>query len=243
MLKEISQAGNGMYFFIDTNEKISKSFTMCTRGLLSTVGQNINLLVELSNGATITEVIAKKTPTYNTNKTSAEVALGDLQFEEERDVLMEIQLPACPDLATEGAILNYASVTLSYFNVITAVMETVTADLPVSRSDTGKLKTSNPLVDKQKNRIIIIKALEKAKKKADEGKYEEGRQLLLEQQQQMIACSSTCDHLMVKYINDVIHGSYGEHRCISASQSQTEQRLNFPSAPTPTTNYNLNNPA
>ena len=76
MLKEISQAGNGMYFFIDTNEKISKSFTMCTRGLLSTVGQNINLLVELSNGATITEVIAKKTPTYNTNKTSVEVAMG-----------------------------------------------------------------------------------------------------------------------------------------------------------------------
>ena len=78
MLKEISQAGKGMYFFINTNKKISKSFTMCTRGLLSTVGQNINLL---SNGATITEVIAKKTPTYNTNKTSAEVALGDLQFE------------------------------------------------------------------------------------------------------------------------------------------------------------------
>ena len=76
MLKEISQAGNGMYFFIDTNEKISKSFTMCTRGLMSTVGQNINLLVELSNGATITEVIAKKTPTYNTNKTSVEVAMG-----------------------------------------------------------------------------------------------------------------------------------------------------------------------
>ena len=78
---------------------------------------------------------------------------------------MEIQLPACPDLATEGAILNYASVTLSYFNVITAVMETVTADLPVSRSDTGKPKTSNPLVDKQKNLIITIKAWRKRRRK------------------------------------------------------------------------------
>ena len=49
-------------------------------------------------------------------------------------------------------------------------------------------------------------------------------------------------------VSDVIHdmskeryASYGEHRCISVSQSQTKQRLNFPSAPTPTTNYNLKN--
>ena len=51
MLKEISQAGNGMYFFIDTNEKISKSFAMCIRGLLSTVGQqdvSLLLILEIS---------------------------------------------------------------------------------------------------------------------------------------------------------------------------------------------------
>ena len=34
------------------------------------------------------------------------------------DVLMDIQPPACPELGTDGGILNYASVTLSYFNVI-----------------------------------------------------------------------------------------------------------------------------
>ena len=112
MLKEISQAGNGVYFFIDTNEKIPESFADCLGGVLSTVGQNISLKVELRNGATISEFIAEKTPTYNANKTSADVALGDLQSEEQRDVLMEIQLPVCPDLGTDGGILNYASATL-----------------------------------------------------------------------------------------------------------------------------------
>ena len=242
MLKDISQAGNGVYFFIDTNEKIPESFADCLGGLLSTVGQNISLKIELSNGATISEFIAKKTPTYNANKSSAEVALGDLQSEEQRDVLMEIQLPICPDLGTDGGILNYASVTLSYFNVITAVMETVTADLPVSRTDTGKPKISNPLIDKQKNRILTMKALEEAKKKADEGKYEEGRQLLMECKN-VISNSITRDELMVKGMLDdlddmydgmvdaVKYKKYGKSRAINALQAHTQQRSNFQAAP------------
>ena len=242
MLKDISQAGNGVYFFIDTNEKIPESFADCLGGLLSTVGQNINLKVELTNGATISEFIAKKTPTFNANKTSAEVALGDLQSEEQRDVLMEIQLPACPDLGTDGGILNYASVTLSYFNVITAVMETATADLPVSRTDTGKPKTSNPLIDKQKNRIMTMKALEEAKKKADEGKYEEGRQLLL-QQKEIVANSATSEEVMVQGMMDDMddmydgmvdegrYKSYGQSRGVNALQAHCEQRSNFQAAP------------
>ena len=242
MLKEISQAGNGVYFFIDTNEKIPDSFADCLGGLLSTVGQNINLKVELTNGATISEFIAKKTPTFNANKTSAEVPLGDLQSEEQRDVLMEIQLPACPDLGTDGGILNYASVTLSFFNVITAVMETATSDLPVSRTDTGKPKTSNPLIDKQKNRIMTMKALEDAKKKADEGKYEEGRKLLLECKH-VISNSITRDEMMVKGMLDdlddmcdgmvdaIEYKRYGKSRAINALQAHTQQRSNFQAAP------------
>ena len=242
MLKDISQAGNGVYFFIDTNEKIPESFADCLGGLLSTVGQNISLKIELSNGATISEFIAKKTPTYNANKSSAEVALGDLQSEEQRDVLMEIQLPVCPDLGTDGGILNYASVTLSYFNVITAVMETVTADLPVSRTDTGKPKISNPLIDKQKNRILTMKALEEAKKKADEGKYEEGRQLLMAQKQ-IIAVSDTNEEMMVQGMMDDMddmydgmvdegrYKSYGQSRGVNALQAHCEQRSNFQAAP------------
>ena len=41
-------------------------------------------------------------------------------------------------------------------------METATVDLLVSRTDTGKPKTSNPLIDKQKNRIMTVKSLEEA---------------------------------------------------------------------------------
>ena len=46
---------------------------------------------------------------------------------------MEILLLAFPDLGADGGLLNYASVTFSYFNVITAVMETVNPDLSILR--------------------------------------------------------------------------------------------------------------
>ena len=144
--------------------------------------------MELSNGATISKFIAKKIPTYNATKANTEVALGDLQPEEMRDVQMEIQLPVCSDLTRYAELRPCDSLIL---NLVTAVMETVTADLFISRTDTGKPKTSNPLIDKQKNRIMTVKVLQDAKKKANEGKYEEGRQLLLEQKQ-TVALSATC---------------------------------------------------
>ena len=243
MLKDISQAANGVYFFIDTDEKIPESFADCLGGLLSTVGQNISLKVELCNGASIKEFIAKKTPTFNENKTSAEVALGDLQSEEQRDVLMEIQLPIC----TSGS-LCYASVTLSYFNVITTGMETIITELLVERTNTGKPKISNSIIDKQRNRVLTMKAIEEAKQKSDEGKYEEARQLLLDSKQK-ISNSITSKELMVQgmmddiddmydgMINAAKYNSYGKSRAINALQAHREQRSNFQAATGKITSY------
>ena len=252
MLKDISQAANGVYFFIDTDEKIPESFADCLGGLLSTVGQNISLKVELCNGASILEFIAKKTPTFNENKTSAEVALGDLQSEEQRDVLMEIQLPVCSELGAAGGVLNYASITLSYFNVITSVMEKIKTDFPIERTNTGKPKTSNPLIDKQKNRIMTVKVLEEAKKKAEEGKYDEGRQLL-QASKAKIAISATNEEVMVQGmmddLDDMYDGmvdsakwnSYGKNRAVNAVQAHCEQRSNFQSAPGKIMSYETKN--
>ena len=83
-------------------------------------------------------------------------------------------------------------------------METVTADLPVSRTNTGKPKTSDPLIDRQKNRILTLKTLEEAKKKADEGKYEEGRQLLMAQKD-LVAHSATSDEVIIQDMIDVVY--------------------------------------
>ena len=91
--------------------------------------------------------------------------------------------------------------------VITPVMETVKADLPVSWTDTGEPKSGNPLINKLNNRIMTMKALEEAKKKADKGKDEEGRQLLMAQEQ-IMQNSATSEEIMVQGMLDEMDDMY-----------------------------------
>ena len=62
--------------------------------------------------------------------TSCEIQLGDIQSEEERDIVLELSLPAVEG-DQEGAVLRAR---LSYFNVISSTLDTVDAELVARRS-------------------------------------------------------------------------------------------------------------
>ena len=59
--------------------------------------------------------------------------MGDLQSEEERDVVLELKLPALS--SPQQDLVLKAS--LSYFNVITSALDTVTFDLVIDRKGTA----------------------------------------------------------------------------------------------------------
>lgn len=63
--------------------------------------------------------------------------MGDLQSEEERDIVMEIDMPALPDAKENYPVLKSQ---LSYFNIITSRMETVDCQLTVNRTLSGGYK-------------------------------------------------------------------------------------------------------
>ena len=60
---------------------------------------------------------------------SCEIGMGDIQSEEERDVVLELQLPAVS--SPQQDLVLKAS--LSYFNVITSALDSVTCDLFINR--------------------------------------------------------------------------------------------------------------
>ena len=62
------------------------------------------------------------------------VSLGDLQSEEERDIVIPINLEAVVAECTAQPLIK---VTLSYFNVITTLMQTCVVDLTVDRKPAG----------------------------------------------------------------------------------------------------------
>ena len=66
---------------------------------------------------------------------SCEIAMGDLQSEEERDIVLELKLPAMASPQQDMVL----KATLSYFNVITSEFDTVQSELNIQRG--GKQDT------------------------------------------------------------------------------------------------------
>merc|ERR1712063_239689 len=60
MLKDLSDAAEGMYYFIENEDSIASAFADCLGGLLSVSAQGIELTIESCNGVTIEKVHALK---------------------------------------------------------------------------------------------------------------------------------------------------------------------------------------
>ena len=78
--------------------------------------------------------------------------MGDLQSEEQRDILIEFKLPPVPAPGPD----NIVSCQIVYFNVITSAMDTVECYLTLQRTSkqetgfTKKQNSSNSCIQKRK---------------------------------------------------------------------------------------------
>lgn len=61
---------------------------------------------------------------------SCEIGLGDIQSEEERDIVLQLLLPGLEAPVEEPVV----KVTLSYFNVVTSTLDTVECEIVASRT-------------------------------------------------------------------------------------------------------------
>ncbi len=93
------------------------------------VGQNLSLKLELQGGNSVAEVHANRAINWTTPNKTCDIAMGDLQSEEKRDILMEARLPPLPSSQQDLVI----KASLSYFNVITSTLDTVNRDLSLQR--------------------------------------------------------------------------------------------------------------
>ena len=77
--------------------------------------------------------------------------MGDLQSEEERDIVLELKLPAMTSPQQDMVL----KATLSYFNVITSEFDTVQSELTLQRG--GKQGINNSAVLSQSETLRPIK--------------------------------------------------------------------------------------
>merc|ERR1712137_1020248 len=79
MLKEISDAAEGMYYFIENADSIATSFADCLGGLLSVSAQGIELTIEACGGNTIGKIHTDKPTTEIEAGKKYRITLGDMQ--------------------------------------------------------------------------------------------------------------------------------------------------------------------
>ncbi|CAB3982076.1 Hypothetical predicted protein [Paramuricea clavata] len=178
LLKAISDAANGMYYFIENEEQISESFGHCFGGLVSTLGQNIELTLELCDGVSIDTIHTDRNNTSDDTKKKWKVQFNDMQSEEERDVLLTIKLPR-----TDSSTTTILKSSIKYFCVIHSSYKYSEAEMSVNRSADAKYspEVANLAIDRQRNRIVTSKATKEALELADNGDLELARKRLKEE--------------------------------------------------------------
>jgi Mg-chelatase subunit ChlD len=132
MLRAISDAGRGVYYFVDEIDDVPTAFADCLGGLLSVVGQNIKLRIGVpapaANSAeaqpTITKIHTKRPVTEVVKGQLYEVSVGDMFAEEERDVLVEMSLPSLETPIPAGSTAEVVlQCNARYVDVIEGVMQ------------------------------------------------------------------------------------------------------------------------
>lgn len=189
MLKKISDAGNGMYYFIETEDKIGESFAHCLGGLASTVAQGIQLEVTMATGVTIKEVHSTR-PHEESGENSIKVNIGDLQAEESRDVVLELSIDTvgAPYDTTPQDLFN---VEVDYFNVNSSNLESVVGSLGVLRPATATVHDEtnvNARVTQERSRVNMTQAIKDAGVRARRGSYGSTQNLLMERIEDLKLC-------------------------------------------------------
>ncbi|XP_065195339.1 uncharacterized protein LOC135826664 [Sycon ciliatum] len=180
LLQAVSKAGNGMYYYIDSSEKMPESFADCLGGLLSTAAQNISLEITAENGCNIVEAYAGRSTKSTHSGVAITLPLGDIQSEECRDCVFCLDLPNVPEECDEWVILKAK---LTCFNVITSLLEVTEALLKVRRvKQLPADRSPNPDVDQHRNRITSAQVIEHASTLADKGDLNGAKRVLARQQ-------------------------------------------------------------
>lgn len=173
MLRNIAEYGHGMYYFIQDAASIPRAFAECLGGLLSVVAQNITVTLNAQNGVRILRILGHDDTTLADTGRQASVIVGDMYAEEQRDIVAELSV--APEA---GCLLT--SISLTYAEAPGGRSRSASCDVTVERPERAPKEPLKPLpvLDRQRNRLLITQALRSARDEASGGRFEAACKLL-----------------------------------------------------------------
>lgn len=182
LLQRLAELGEGIYSYVEDQDKIGEAFGEALGGLLSTTHQNVCLSLDLAPGVGFSQAFTSfpvEGPVAGdvAGARTVRVDIGDLFAEERRDILVSLILP---DAAAEGPQV-LGQLRSRGFSVL--ARRTEVAD-PVSltverRADADLEGPCHMQVERHRNRHLATEALEAGRAAAQGGDLKGARRLLM----------------------------------------------------------------
>ncbi|KAJ7566596.1 hypothetical protein O6H91_02G110600 [Diphasiastrum complanatum] len=175
VMHSIAQISGGTYSFIQTEAAVQDAFAQCIGGLLSVVVQDIE--VKISSGMDKIQLKKLHAGSYdnsiNDSCDTGLVKLGDLYADEERDILVDLRLPAVDKAPMEKqSKMVILKVQCTYKNPVSRRSFFISMpEISVSRPIYvfKEQLTASVEVDSQRNRLLTAQSIADAGEMADRG--------------------------------------------------------------------------
>ncbi|CAN0916401.1 E3 ubiquitin-protein ligase WAV3 [Linum grandiflorum] len=171
-MHSIAESSGGTFSFIEAEGAIQDAFAQCIGGLLSVVVQELKVEIEcLDSSLRIHSVNAGSYRTSlsdDDGRRTGSVDVGDLYAEEERDILVTMDIPV---LTESVNLMSLLKVKCSYKDPITKKTATlgVTGPVTIKRPEEVGVQAVSIEVDRQRNRLRAAEAMAEARLAAEKG--------------------------------------------------------------------------
>ncbi|CAH8376841.1 unnamed protein product [Eruca vesicaria subsp. sativa] len=209
LMHSIAENSGGTFSFIESETVIQDAFAQCIGGLLSVMVQELCVKVECVHP--MLKIGSVKSGSYRFDSRTGSIIVGDLYAEEERNFLVNLDVPVVDGVLDTMSLLKVGCV---YKDPVTK--ETV--DL----SNSGEVKILRPVleqrpvvsieVDRQKIRLRAAEAISEARVLAERGDLTEAVSVL-----------ETCRGVL----SETVSGKAGDALCVSlcAELKETQERM------------------
>lgn len=234
LLKDIADAGNGMYYYIENGDRIADCFADVLGGLLSVMAQNLAITIEsMDENVKIKDVLTEYSSTIISEGKKVRVSLSDIQSDESRDIPIRLVLN---DTSSKGD-LRLLKVSLECYDSIAEKIHTESLSLSIPRVQelTDEQKSIDIEIDGHINRVETCEILKQVKELGDKNQCEKAREIIDEQINKIKNSVSAELPLCIRLVKDLQLAkdsmksfqqftSEGAHRISNFSASHSRQR-------------------
>ena len=163
LMTRVAEAGNGVFYYVPSGDKIGDVFADCLGGLLSIIAINVVLELEVqTTGASISNVRTPFAVTTIEAGRRLRIDVGQMYSEQSRDILIDVKLPKTDASDLDVKILAANLTSLNRKEKVVTAHAIATIDRVASDSTVLAQQTPNQAVVEQKARYETATAMREA---------------------------------------------------------------------------------